>query len=172
MTSLSPAEVKFLLKLLGCKDYEGKISELQTGAKASAAEYKRVCESLKSKELIGYSSAIARFTIARPGKTLLALDTTSLPVTPDELKVLKACKGSMTPESLGSKIPESAKQQLIESLADRKLLKITKSAIEAVWLSTKGKQFLCHEYEPSGSYSLGTADMVAHYIRFLRDHLA
>lgn len=172
MTSLRPAEVKFLLKLLGCGDYQGKILELTLGSKTSTAEYGRICKSLQSQGLIEYDSEITRFTIAPPGRTLLLLDTTSLPVTPDELKLLKACKGSMTPESVGSKIPENTRQQMIKGLADRRLLKITKSAIKEVWLTTKGKQFLCYEYEPSGNYALGTADLVAHYVRFLRKHLS
>ncbi|WP_050765789.1 hypothetical protein [Synechococcus sp. PCC 7335] len=171
MTSLGAAEVKFLLKLLGCDNYQVSVSELSPSSKTSLAEYSRICESLKSKGLVNYSSEIARFTIAPPGRTLLALDTTSLPVTPDELKVLRACKGSMTPESLGSRVPDNAKQQLIRNLAERRMLKITKSVIKEVWLTTEGKQFLCHDYEPSGNYVIGTADIMAHYVRFLRENL-
>lgn len=172
MTSLRAAEVKFLLKLLGCDDYQGKITGLSPSSKTSASERNRICESLESKGLVEYDSEIARFVIAPPGRTLLSLDTTSLPVTPDELKVLKACKGSMTPGQLGSKIPAGAKQQLIGTLADRRMLKITKSIIKEVWLTAQGMQFLRREYEPSGSYSVGTADMMANYVRFLRKGLS
>ena len=164
-------EAKFLLKLLGCEGYAGTLSELKPSS-MSAAECSQLCEALARRELVAYESGISRFTLAPGGRTLLTLDATILPVTPDEMKVLKACKGSMTLERLGNRVPESAKQQLIQSLADRRMLKITKAGISEVWLTTRGKQFLAYEYEPTGSLSLGSAELVANYIRFLRKTLS
>jgi hypothetical protein len=169
MASLSAAELKFLMALLGQADYCGSLAEL--GIERQTAAVVRLCEALAQKGLVAYEQEIARFAIARAGKTLLALDTTSLPVTPDELKVLKACKGSMTPAQLPRHIPTSARQSLISNLAHRSLIKVTRSVITSVWITRQGQQFLRDDYEPSGQQSMGSARLVANYIRFLRSTL-
>ncbi len=170
--SLTTSELKFLLKLLGCEDYRGKVVDLSPSRKTSASERDRICQSLGAKGLVAYSSETAKFSIAPPGKTLLSLDTTSLPVTPDELKILKACKGTMTPGQLGQKVPVSDRQNLINSLAERRMVKIVKTALKEVWLSPQGKQFLLEEYEPTGNSLTATATMLGHYVKFLRHNLA
>ena len=170
-TSLKTSELKFLLKLLGCEDYRGRLVDVSPSSKTSAAERDRICQSLESKGLVGYSSDIAKFSIAPPGRTLLSLDTTSLPVTPDELKLMKACKGTMTPSQLGRGIPVGDRQTLISNLAERRMLKIIKIAVKEVWLSPRGKQFLLDEYEPIGNSPVATATMLGHYVRFLRQNL-
>lgn len=168
--SLKAIELKFLLKLLGCEDYRGKITAIALNSSTKAAERNRICEALGSKGLVEYDSEISKFAIAPPGKTLLGLDTTSLPVTPDELTILKACKGSMTPGKLGKKVPASDRQQMIQDLADRGMLKITATVIKEVWLSPQGKQFLRDEYEPKGNSLVATATMLGHYVNFLRQN--
>ena len=169
--SLKTAELKFLLKLLGCEGYRGKIADLTPNSKTSASERDRICQSLGSEGLVEYSSEVAKFSIAPPGKTLLSLDTTSLPVTPDELKVLQACNGTMTPSKLGKKVPANERQSLISSLANRGMLKITKNTMKEVWLSAQGKQFLISEYEPKGNSLVATATMLGNYMNFLRENL-
>jgi predicted transcriptional regulator len=173
MSSLKPVELKFLLNLLGCEGCRGKIGDLKPNGGTSALERDRICKDLSAKGLVEYDAQVGSFSLAPPGKTLLTLDTTSLPVTPDELKVLKAFKnkgGSMTPGRL-SGIPADFRQDLIRSLSDRGLLKITKEAIKDVWLSAQGKQFLLHEFEPSGSAAVASATMLGNYVRFLRENL-
>lgn len=169
--SLKAIELKFLLRLLGCENYCGKITALNPSSKTPTAERDRICQSLESKGLVEYSSEIAKFSIAPPGRTLLSLDTTSLPVTPDELKVLKVCKGTMTPGQLGQKIPVSDRQTLISNLAERRMLKIVKTTLKEVWLTPQGKQFLLDEYEPIGNSLVATATMLGHYVKFLRHNL-
>jgi hypothetical protein len=172
MLSLKPVELKFLLKLLGCEGCRGKIGDLKPNGGTSAAERDRICKDLSAKGLVEYDAQVGSFSLAPPGKTLLTLDTTSLPVTPDELKVLKSFHskgGSMTPGKL-SGIPADFRQDLIRSLSDRGLLKIMKEAIKDVWLSAQGKQFLLHEFEPSGS-AAASATMLGNYVRFLRENL-
>lgn len=172
MTSLKTIELKFLLKLLGCESYRGKVVDLSPSSKTSATERDRICQALGAEGLVEYSSEIAQFSIAPPGKTLLSLDTTSLPVTPDELKVLQACKGTMTPGKLGQKVPANERQNLISSLADRGMLKIVKNTMKEVWLSAQGKQFLANEYEPKGNSLAATATMLGNYVNFLRENLS
>jgi predicted transcriptional regulator len=166
MLSLKAAELKFLLKLLGCEGYHGNITALSGSGKTSARECDRICESLSSKGLVEYDSEVARFRLAQPGKTLLTLDTTSLPITPDELKVLKACKNSMTPSKLS--VPAASRQQLIHGLAKRKMLTITKSTITEVRLTAQGAQFLRDDYEPIGHSPAVSATLLGYYVKFLR----
>ena len=174
MVSLKTVELKFLLKLLGCEGYRGKTTDLTPNSKTSTLERDRICEALSAQGIVDYDSQIGKFSLAPPGKTLLTLDTTSLPVTPDELKVLKVCqkeKGSATPGKL-SGIPADSRQALIRSLTERGMLKITKEIIKEAWLTAQGKQFLLHEFEPSGSYaSAASATMLGNYVRFLRENL-
>ena len=70
------------------------------------------------------------------------MHTTSLPVTPDELKLLKACRGSMTSEKLGNCVPANMRSHLISSLVERKLLKVIKRTITEVRLTEIGKAAL------------------------------
>lgn len=174
MTSLKTIELKFLLKLLGCEDYRGKMKDLNPNSGTKAPERDRICIALGSIDIVEYDSQIARFSLAPPGTTLLGLDTTSLPVTPDELKVLQACQkaeGYATPGKI-SGVPADAHQELIRSLTERGLLKINKEDIKEAWLTDKGKRFLLHEYEPTGSYpSAASATMLGNYVRFLRENL-
>ncbi len=173
MVSLKLIELKFLLKLLGCEGARGKIVDLQPNSATSAAARDRICKDLGAKGMVEYDAQVSNFSLAPAGKTLLTLDTTSLPVTPDEMKVLKVCQkeqGATTPGKLIG-IPSEARQKLIRSLSDRGMLKITKETIKEVWLSAQGKQFLLHEFEPSGSSLAATATMLGNYVRFLRDNL-
>ncbi len=179
MEGLKTIELKFILKLLGCDGYRGKMKALSPNSGTKATDRDRICEALGVRDLVEYDSQIERFSLQTPGKTLLSLDTTSLPVTPDELKVLKACQKKKSEKSKGyttpgdvSGVPASARQDLIRSLTERGMLKITKEAIKEVWLTAQGKQFLLHEYEPTGSYaSAASATMLGNYVRFLRENL-
>lgn len=140
---LDAIELKFLLKLLDVAEHRAPMSALRPNCRTSAAKCERICQLLADKGFVTYESQIFRFTISAPGRMLLSLQTTSLPVTPDELKLLKACRGSMTADKLGGCVPEEGRSQLISALVDRKLLKVTKREILEVRLTTQGKAFLC-----------------------------
>lgn len=170
MASLGAIEQKFLLRLLKFKDYHSKITDIKPNPGTKLSEKFRICKKLASQGFVEYDGDVTRFEIAPPGKALLSLDTTNVPVTKDELSVLRACKGSITPGKL-RKIPASDHQQMIRNLAERGLLKITDTKITEVWLSTQGKHFLANEYEPTGSYLIATATMLGHYVKFLRENL-
>ncbi|MEL6879702.1 MAG: hypothetical protein AAFP09_04185 [Cyanobacteria bacterium J06607_10] len=167
MVSLEAAELTLLLKLLGCEGYRSDAVSLAPSRKMSVAQRDRICLALAKKELIDYEQEIARFAIAPPGRTLLTLDSKNMLLTPDELKVLRACNGSMTPEKL-SKIPESSRQGFIRALAERGLVKVTKQAITQVWLTAAGRQFLLYDYVPEGERAIASATLFGNYVRFLR----
>lgn len=171
MAVLKTADLKFLMKLLGCEKYRGKIAALSPNSGTKSPERDNICKGLGAQGIVEYESQVASFAIAPPGKTLLTLDTTSLPVTPDELKVLKACNGNTTPGKI-SGVPSNVREDLIRNLAERGMVKIKKESIKSVWLSAQGKQFLLYEYEPSGSYfAAASGNMLGNYVRFLRDNL-
>ncbi|MEM8505476.1 MAG: hypothetical protein AAF716_20275 [Cyanobacteria bacterium P01_D01_bin.1] len=174
MDSLEVAELKFLMKLLGHEGYRSSITALSPNSKTAHKERDRICIALETKGIVEYDSQVAKFSLARPGRTLLSLDTTSLPATPDELKVLRACqkiKGQATPGQI-SGVPAASVQGLVRGLSERRLLKINKEEIKEVWLTDRGKQFLLCEYEPTGSYAITvSATMIGNYVRFLRKNL-
>lgn len=142
MEKLETIELKFLLKLLETEGQRGHISALKPNSKTSKAKCDRICQSLAEKGLVDYDSEIFRFALSAPGRMLLSLQTTSLPVTPDELKLLRTCKGSMTPAKLGNCVPEDMRLPLVEALVNRKLLKVVKCAITEVRLTAAGLAFL------------------------------
>ncbi|MEL6605684.1 MAG: hypothetical protein AAFP20_20935 [Cyanobacteria bacterium J06614_10] len=170
MTAVSAAELKFLLRLLGCDGYRGAIATLSPSGKTSAAQRDRICRTLGEKRLVAYDERVARFTITPQGRTLLALENKNLLVTPDERRVLTTCKGSTTPGQL-SKITGAARQSILTSLAARGLIKISKTTIKDVWLTADGKSFLLCDYSPAGSYPVATATMLGHYAQFFRREL-
>lgn len=139
---LERIERKFLLKLFEADGHRAPIAALKPNSRTSLGKCDRICQSLSEKGLVDYDAEIFRFTLSAPGRMLLTLQTTSLPVTPDELKLLRTCKGSMTAEKLGNCVPQEGRSQLISSLVDRKLLSVTKKAIQEVRLTEKGKSLL------------------------------
>ncbi|NJM98766.1 MAG: hypothetical protein HC800_17850 [Phormidesmis sp. RL_2_1] len=171
MDSLKPVALKFLMKLLGYEDYRSTITKLSPNSQTKPTERDRICRELTASGLVEYDRQITNFSIAPPGKTLLNLDTTSLPVTPDEQKVLRACaKASTTPGKILG-VPADMRQDLIRNLEERGLLKVTKEAIKEVRLTPQGKRFLLHEYEPHGSFAAATGSMLGNYVKFLRQNL-
>ena len=170
MASLKTIELKFVLKLLGFENYRSKISTIRLNKATKASDRDKICQALTSKGYVEYDSNITKFKIAPPGKSLLSLDTDSLPVTSTEMEVLKACKGTMTPGKL-TKVPADERQHIIRNLDERGMLKITDTAITEVWLSTQGKQFLAEEYEPEGNSPAVTETMLGHYVKFLRENV-
>jgi hypothetical protein len=167
-------ELKFLLKLLSFPDYRAPLSKIKPNSKTSATEGERICRKLHTPELVACSYEITKFKIAPPGKALLKLDPAKLPVTLQELKILKACeKQTISPGKTG--IPEAERQTAIQSLADRGLIQVDKKdkKIKEVWLTERGKEELREKYDPSGGGNITiTKNMLADYLRFLRKSLS
>ena len=145
-TELKTIELKFLWRLLE-QGGRSEIVHLSPNEKTPVVKRDRICKKLASHGLVDYSGDVAKFTISPAGRMLLTLDTTSLPVTPDELNLLRGCRGSMAPGQLSSKIPMGDRQRLIRSLAERRMLKIRSVAIKEVWLTARGREFCLHQSE-------------------------
>ncbi|MEM9087376.1 MAG: hypothetical protein AAGC93_01405 [Cyanobacteria bacterium P01_F01_bin.53] len=143
---LASIELKFLRKLLDAEDHRASITALKPNSRTSAVKCGRICQSLADRGFVEYDSEICRFTLSAPGRMLLSLQTTSLPVTPDELKLLRACRGPMTPDKLGNCVPVNMRSHLISGLVERKLLKVIKRTITEVRLTETGKAALVRQF--------------------------
>lgn len=166
---LTTPELKFVLKLLGHLQYQATIADLKPNSKTSASERDRICRSLTSKGIVSHDHDIKKFGITAAGRTLLGLDTTALPITPDEKQVLTACRSKqITPGSIGKGVPKDSRQRLIRALADRGLVKATQSQITTVTLTPQGQTFLQHDFQPKGAAPILSGSLLANYLNFLR----
>ncbi len=166
---LTTPELKFVLKLLGHPQYQASITDLKPNSKTSAAERDRICRSLTSKGIVSHDSEVKKFGITAAGRTLLGLDTTALPITPDEKQALHACRSKqITPGAMGKAVPKDSRQRLIRALANRGLVKATQSQITTVTLTPQGKTFLQHDCQPKGANPILSGSLLANYLNFLR----
>jgi len=162
-------ELKFVLKLLGFPNYRESLAKIKLTSKTPASEQKRICRQLLKRELVAVSDEISKFKIAAPGKALLKLESTQLPVTSQELKILKSCqKEAITPGKTG--IPASEVQKLIQALAQKGLIQVNETdiKIKEVWLTQQGQDYLRNEYAPKGSATI-SLDLLNNYLHFLRN---
>jgi hypothetical protein len=161
-------ELKFLLKLLGFEGYRAPISNLQPNSKTKAPERDRICRNLGDRGYVDYREEIEYFKIESPGKQLLNTDTSQLPITDEELKVLRSCaKETATPGK--TKLPSERRQPVIRSLIERGFISAVKIQLKEVWLTKEGKQYLLQEYEDDRSVNMIlTTKMLTNYLRFMR----
>lgn len=170
MASLKAVELKFLLELVIFDDCRSKITKIKPSSKTPASERNKACKELLSKGFVESSQEILKFVTAGPGKDLLGKDFDSLPIQldPKELAVLKVGAKESSPGKLDKKVPAEERQALLRNLAERGLIKANKIAINEVWLSAQGKQFLRDEYLATGSWTI-TAAKLGNYVKFLRE---
>lgn len=162
-------ELKFILKLLGFPNYRESLTKIKPNSKTLAAEQKRICQQLLKRELVAVTEEISKFKIAPPGKALLNLDASQLPITSQELKVLKSCqKVAITPSKTGISAPEV--QILIQALAQKGLIQVnaTDRKIKEVWLTQQGIDYLKNDYVPQGNATI-SLNLLNNYLHFLRN---
>ncbi len=161
-------ELKFLLKLLGFKDY-------RTFLATSFKEFKgkdKICRSLGERELVDYSREISAFKILPAGRALLKMDASELPISDNELKVLeKIAKSSTKLKPSQIKIVKAGERDaILQSFADRGLIEADtqmKKTKAEVWLTQRGKDYLRDEYIPKGNANV-SLELLGNYVRFLR----
>jgi hypothetical protein len=165
-------ELKFLLKLLGQPDYRAKITNVNPTAGTKASERDKICRDLCDRLLVERTEEITKLGITAAGKSLLKIDSTSLPINEQELKALKACeKETISPGKTG--IPAPSRQAVISSLAERGFIKASKVDIKEVWLTQQGKDYLAKEYTPEGKGNITlTKVQIGNYVNFLRDYFS
>ena len=170
---LSSLELKFLLRLLEYSpDYRTRISQIKPNDKTRASERDKICLSLCSRGLVGYTEEIQQYQIESDGKTFLKADHTNLPVPmpSDELALLKAASTKAATPGQTKKVPASERQRLLHKLKERKFINITKSRIGDVWLTPQGVQYLLSDCIPNGTGTL-TFSMLGTYLSFIRQSL-
>ena len=166
-------ELKFMLKLLGYPSYRCNWSLFRDKEKT------KVCQELERREYVDYSREIVSAQILPAGKALLQIETSQLPITAEELKVLekiaKAGKKIVTSEIKITKLKSDQKEVILKTLGERGLikteLKIKKNQAE-VWLTDRGLEFLRSEYIPNKTYNPAISlELLGNYIRFLRKNV-
>ena len=164
-------ELKFLLKLVGRENYQGKISELKPNSKTKVSETEKICRTLCDRELVTCSESITKIKIHSAGKALLKVDTDNLAISNDELKILKACASVAITPGKTKVTPANKREELINKLVERGLITATATKIERVLLTERGKKTLLEEYKPQGTNSVLSLDLLHNYVRFLRKNL-
>lgn len=159
-------ELKFLLKLLSFPNYRAPLSQIQPTPKMRSPERNSICRELRDRELVACRDQIKTLAIAPPGQSLLKIDSSQLPVTPEEVKVLQASsKGTISPGKTG--LPPANRQAVIEGLANRGFIKVEKE-IKEVWLTERGQQFLIEDYQSTSTSANITLKMLTDYLRLIR----
>lgn len=169
---LPSLELKFLLRLLEhSPDYRVRISQIKPESKTSSAERNRLCESLCSKGLVEYVDEIRQYQIAPPGKALLKSDTSTLPVSTEELELLKTAATKAATPGQATKVPAGERQKLLNQLKERGLITASKVQIKDVWLTSQGMQFLLNDCAPTSPHAKLPFSMLGHYLTFMRQSL-
>lgn len=163
--AMDTIELKFILKLLGFASYQSPLSKIQLNKQTKASDRERICRKLCDRGWVECSREVTKLKIAPPGKALLKLDPSGLPVTEQELKVLRTAVEKITPAK--TNIPAESRQAIIQSLADRGLIEV-ETKITEVWLTDLGQEYLRDDYSPKGTQSVISLDLLNNYLRFLR----
>jgi hypothetical protein len=171
---MEPNELKFILKLLGCANYQTPLTA--KGFKDFQGRNK-ICQDLGDRGLVDYSREMATVKILPPGRALLKIKTSQLPISAKELKALeKIAKASkkIKPSEIKLKLVNASEREaILQSLSDRGLIeaeiKLKRTKAE-VWLTERGQEYLRDEYNPQGNATI-SLDLLNNYLRFLRKSL-
>jgi len=163
-----------MLKLLAFPDHciDWSASTLDCFKK----EKNKICQELEKREYVDYSREIVSAQILPAGKAVLQIESSQLPIAPEEIKVLQNI-GKSSQKIAVSKIKikslkSDEKNRILKILSERGLIKVEekiKRTRAKVWLTDRGLEFLRDEYIPQkGSHPVISLDMLGAYIQFLR----
>jgi hypothetical protein len=169
--TLETIELKILLKLLGLANYEGSMSQVKPNKETLAAERNKICYRLQDRKWVTLAEEIKKIKLTSSGKALLKVDSSELPITKTELKIIKACdKESITLSKIKG-LPAKERDSLIQSLRERGFLEVVEAEPRKIALTETGKTFLLEECTPSGT-ALVSLNLLGNYIEFLRQNQA
>jgi DNA-binding MarR family transcriptional regulator len=137
-------ELKFLLKLLDCRDYR---SPLSAAAFRNFKGKDKICQDLGKDGLVGFSTEIDTVKIAPPGSALLKI-ATQLPISAKELKVLHyiATAGKISKSKITvSSVKAAERDKILQSFRERGLVEVEtklKRTKAEVWLTQRGHECL------------------------------
>jgi hypothetical protein len=158
--------------LLGCANYR---SSLSGNVFKSFKGKDSICQKLGDRDLIDYTREIATVKILPPGKELLKVDLTQVPIAEKELKVLQTIgktSGKIPPSKI-TFLKAAERNTILTALSERDLIEIEvkKAKTKAeVWLTPRGIEYLRDEYNPKGQATINL-DLLNNYLRFLRKNL-
>jgi len=99
-TDMETNELKFVLKLLGFKDYRAELKAFDT----FKAERNKICKALGDRELVDYTREVTTVKISPPGQAVLK-NPDQVPIADKELKVLEQiakASGKIAPSKITS----------------------------------------------------------------------
>jgi predicted transcriptional regulator len=106
------------------------VDELFSKCNCKVSQRSQICHSLQKAGLVTLREDIVRFGLTVTGKTLLRLDTSVWPVTPDQLLVLRSCmRGRISPHQIHPRVPVDQRQGLLHELAQQRLITVYQTAI-------------------------------------------
>ncbi len=163
--------LKFLLKLLGYKNYQVSISKIQPEPEMKVSERDEICYRLCDRGLVKFTREVTKINIAAQGKLLLDSKKAVKSLTEEELKLLKAtARGAIVPGETG--IAATYRQAVITDLLDQGLIEVVTQKIKEVWLTEKGKQFLCQEYSSHSTAKEISLKMLSDYLQLMRTNIS
>ncbi|PHJ57574.1 transcription factor RcaD [Nostoc linckia z18] len=166
-------ELKFVLKLLGFKDYRAELKAFD----AFKAERNKICKALGDRELVDYTREITTVKISPPGQAVLK-DPAQVPIADKELKVLEQiakASGKIAPSKITSAKKAAERDAILQVLSDRGLIEVErgiKKTKAEVWLTQRAIEYLRDDYIPNkGSNPVLSLELLGNYLRFLRKTL-
>lgn len=113
------------------------LDELFVGLNYSRAQRQQLCQHLGQAGQLKFREEITRFGLTVAAKTLLKLDTSVWPVTPDELLVLRSCtRGRIAPGQIHGRVPVHQRQPLLRHLAQKGLIMVYQTDLVEIALVT------------------------------------
>ncbi|MBW4461351.1 MAG: hypothetical protein KME47_14095 [Nodosilinea sp. WJT8-NPBG4] len=144
-TSLAPTPLE--LAILGQLEAAGgtcdSLTALPVERKSSMRQRVKACQQLQARGWLTYDHDIAQFGLTLTGKTLLKLDLSVWPVTPDELMILRSCQGGrINPSQIHRRVSVGDRQRLLKSLATQGLIVVYERAVVNLHLTPEGSRYL------------------------------
>ncbi|MGF1520490.1 MAG: hypothetical protein ACFCVB_22220 [Nodosilinea sp.] len=135
--ALSSLELAILGQLLAAGGTCDTLTALPIEKRSSLRRRIQACQQLQAKGYLTYNQDIAQFGLTLTGKTLLKLDLSVWPVTPDELLILRSCQGGrIGPSQIHWRVSLGDRQRLLERLAEQGLIVVYGRAIVNLSLTT------------------------------------
>lgn len=169
-------ELKFVLKLLGCKEYRSLISSAIFDS--FKQEKAKICHALSDRHLVDFDREISSLRITPAGKNVLKMDMTKLPISPLEYKILQVllkAGGKVVPSQMkGMKnVKVAERDRLIQSLAASGFIAIESGMRKQkceVWLTQAGLDYLRDEFTGEGTQAVVSLDLLTNYLGLMRQH--
>ncbi len=128
--ALTPLELAILSQLKAAGGTCDTLTALPVERKSSVRQRVKACQQLQSRGWLTYDYDIAQFGLTLHGKTLLKLDLSVWPVTPDELLILRSCQGGrIHPNQIHRRVSVGDRQRLLERLVEQGLVVVYERAV-------------------------------------------